>query len=191
MPLMLYLKAIPMSKVSQIFYVILQDFYSFIYIVTVLHLGLWLILSYFLLRVYGLFLNSFFFIFACGYSVVPAPSFVEKAVVSSLNCLFFVTDQSSIFVWICLLLGSLFLFHLCICLFFHVVVVQSLSCVQLFETPWTVACQASLTVIISQSLLKLMSIESLMPSNHLSHPLLSPSPPAPNPSQHQVYKIEK
>ena len=62
----------------------------------------------------------------------------------------------------------------------------SLSRVQLFETPWTVACQASLTVIISQSLLKLMSIESLMPSNHLSHPLLSPSP-AFYLSQHQGF----
>ena len=42
-----------------------------------------------------------------------------------------------------------------------------LSCVQLFATPWIVARQASLSFIISWSLLKLMSIESLMPSNHL------------------------
>ena len=48
----------------------------------------------------------------------------------------------------------------------HVVVVQSLSHVQLFVTPWTAACQASLSFTISQSLLKLMSIESVMPSNH-------------------------
>ena len=46
-------------------------------------------------------------------------------------------------------------------------VVQSLSHVQLFATPWTAACQASLSITISQSLLKLMSIESVMPSNHL------------------------
>ena len=41
-------------------------------------------------------------------------------------------------------------------------------------TPWTAACQASLSIINSQSLLKLMSIESVMPSNHLilCHPLL-------------------
>ena len=45
--------------------------------------------------------------------------------------------------------------------------VQSLSCVQLFATPWTAACQASLSFTISQDLLKLMSIESVMPSNHL------------------------
>ena len=55
--------------------------------------------------------------------------------------------------------------------------VQSLSCVQLFETPWTAACQASLSITNSQSLLKLISIESVMPSNHLDlcHPLLLPS----------------
>ena len=54
------------------------------------------------------------------------------------------------------------------------VVVQSLSRVQLFETPWTAARQASLSITNSQSLLKLTSIESMMPSNHLilSHPLL-------------------
>ena len=46
-------------------------------------------------------------------------------------------------------------------------VVQSLSHVQLFKTPWTAACQASLSFTISWSLLKLMSIESMMPSNHL------------------------
>ena len=45
--------------------------------------------------------------------------------------------------------------------------VQSLGSVQLFATPWTAACQASLTIINSQSLLKLMSIESVMPYNHL------------------------
>ena len=54
------------------------------------------------------------------------------------------------------------------------VVVQSLSRVQLFVTPWTAAHQASLSFTISQSLFRLMSIESLMPSNHLilCHPLL-------------------
>ena len=45
--------------------------------------------------------------------------------------------------------------------------VQSLSHVQLFASPWTAAHQASLSITISQSLLKLMSIESVMPSNHL------------------------
>ena len=54
--------------------------------------------------------------------------------------------------------------------------VQSLSCVQLFVTPWTAALQASLSITNSQSLLKLMSIESVMPSNHviLCHPHLLP-----------------
>ena len=45
--------------------------------------------------------------------------------------------------------------------------VQFLSCVQLFPTPRTVALQASLSITNSRSLLKLMSIESVMPSNHL------------------------
>ena len=49
----------------------------------------------------------------------------------------------------------------------RIVVVQLLSLVQLFMTPWTAARQASLSFTISQSLLKLMSIESVMPSNHL------------------------
>ena len=50
---------------------------------------------------------------------------------------------------------------------FHVVVVRSLSCFRLFVTPLTAACQSSLSFIICRSLLKLISIESLMPSNHL------------------------
>ena len=52
--------------------------------------------------------------------------------------------------------------------------VQSLSHVQLFATPWTTACQPSLSITNSWSLLKLMSIESVKPSNHLilCHPLL-------------------
>ena len=45
--------------------------------------------------------------------------------------------------------------------------VQSLSCIRLFVTPWTAAHQASLSITNSQSLPKLMSIESMMPSNHL------------------------
>ena len=56
--------------------------------------------------------------------------------------------------------------------------IQSLSRVQLFVTPWTAAPQASLSITKSQSLLTLMSIESVMPSNHpiLHRPLLlSPS----------------
>ena len=54
------------------------------------------------------------------------------------------------------------------------IVVQLLSCVLLFAIPWTAACQASLSFTMFWSLLKLMSIESVMPSNHFSlrHPLL-------------------
>ena len=54
--------------------------------------------------------------------------------------------------------------------------VQSLSCVQPFVTPWTEAHQASLSITNSRSLLRLMSIETVMPSNHLilCSPLLLP-----------------
>ena len=54
--------------------------------------------------------------------------------------------------------------------------VESLSRVPLFATPWTAVHQASLSITSSRSLLKLMSIESVMPSNHLiRQPLLPPS----------------
>ena len=52
---------------------------------------------------------------------------------------------------------------------------QSLNRVRLFVTPWTAAHQASLSITSSQSLLKLMSIESVMPSNHLLLASISPS----------------
>jgi len=54
------------------------------------------------------------------------------------------------------------------------VVVQLFCLVQLFVTPWIAACQGCLSFTISQSILKLMSIDSVMPSNHLvlCHPLL-------------------
>ena len=55
-----------------------------------------------------------------------------------------------------------------------VAVLQSFSRVLLFVTPWTAGCQASLSFTISRSLLKLMAIELVMPSNHLilCHPFL-------------------
>ena len=56
---------------------------------------------------------------------------------------------------------------LCFIVRIYFLVVQSLSHVQLFATPWTVARQASLSITNAGSLLKLMSIESVMPSNHL------------------------
>ena len=60
--------------------------------------------------------------------------------------------------------------------FFLISSVQLLSRVWLFATPWIAACQASLSITNSQSLLKLISIESVMPSNHLilCHPLILP-----------------
>ena len=58
--------------------------------------------------------------------------------------------------YICIYFSSLFCYHF--------TSVQSLSCVRLLATPWTAACQASLSITNSQSLLKLMSIELVMPS---------------------------
>ena len=65
--------------------------------------------------------------------------------------------------------------YLFIYIYIQIFVFQLLSHVQLFETPWTAAYQAPLSFTISQKLFKLMSIESVMPSNHLilCHPLSS------------------
>ena len=64
----------------------------------------------------------------------------------------------------------------------YIISVQSLSCVWLFVTPWTAARQAFLSITNSRNLLKLMSIELVMPSNHLilCRPLLllPPIPPS-------------
>ena len=61
-------------------------------------------------------------------------------------------------------------------LYLFVCSVQSLSHVRIIATPWTAACQASLSITNSRRLLKLMSIELVTPSNHLilCHPLLLP-----------------
>ena len=72
---------------------------------------------------------------------------------------------------------------------YRIPVVQLLSHVWLFSSPWTEACQASLFFTISQRLFKLMSIESVMPSNHFI--LSSPSPPAFNLSQHQSFLMSQ
>ena len=78
----------------------------------------------------------------------------------------------------CILFTSYIIFHSIIFFFlmdpFLLSLVQSLSHVWLFATPWTAACQASLSTTNCQSLLRLISIESVMPSNHLIlyHPLL-------------------
>ena len=63
---------------------------------------------------------------------------------------------------------------MCVCVCMLSCLVQLLSCVQLFVTPWTAAHQASLSITNSWSLLNLMSIASVMPSNHLilCHPLV-------------------
>ena len=73
--------------------------------------------------------------------------------------------------------------------------VQSLSCVRLFVTPWIAARQASLSITNSQSLPKLMSIESVMPSSHLilCHPLLllPPIPPSIGVFSNSSYEVAK
>ena len=68
---------------------------------------------------------------------------------------------------ICLTMVIYFFLFLYISSDFCFVVIQLLNCVWLFATPWTTACQDSLSFNIFWSLLKLMSIESLMLSNHL------------------------
>ena len=70
--------------------------------------------------------------------------------------------------------------NLFVYLWFQFSSVQSLSCIWLFVNPWTAACQASIPIANSQSLLKLMSIELVVPSNHLilCRPLLLQSFPA-------------
>ena len=67
------------------------------------------------------------------------------------------------YMWACM--------YMSLCIF---VVIQSLSHVRLFAIPWTASCQASMYFTVSQSLLKFMSIESVMPSNHFIyyHPVL-------------------
>ena len=69
--------------------------------------------------------------------------------------------------------------------------VQSLSHIRLFVTPWTAARQASLSITNSQSLLKLMSIELVMPSNHLilCRPLLFPTSIFPSKIEGKAYGV--
>ena len=69
-----------------------------------------------------------------------------------------------------------------------VIVVQSLSHVEFFVIPWSAAHQASLSFTISWSLHRLMSIELMMPSNHLSS--VTPSLPALNIFQHEDFSSE-
>ena len=72
-------------------------------------------------------------------------------------------------------------YHICICILLTSMCAELLSHVWLFATPWIAACQASLSITDSQNPLKLVSIESVMPSSHLilcrSLLLLPPIPP--------------
>ena len=89
----------------------------------------------------------------------------SRYLLTSYFCIPIPCDEKDIFLFLVLVLEGLEVF---------ISSVQSLSRVWTFVTPWTTACQASLSITNSQGLLKLMSIESVMPSNHLilCHPLL-------------------
>ena len=102
--------------------------------------------------------------FLCGkllnYSFNPFVMSVEVLIFT------WVSFASCVFLSICLLCGS-YLHFQHVAFSCYSLVSQSLSCIQLFATPWTAARQASLTITNSRSLLKFMPIESVMPSNHL------------------------
>ena len=92
---------------------------------------------------------------------------------NSRHCMNPITYLPSLYYQMSKILNFAFLqWIFCICIFFHTKIicfgsVQSLSCVWLFTTPWTTARQASLSITNSGSLLKLIPIKSVMPSNHL------------------------
>jgi len=100
---------------------------------------------------------------------VPTVYLLWKNVYSGLLPFF----KLGCFLFVSMLSCLSYLYTLAIKLFSSV---QSVSRVWLFVIPWTAACQASLSITISRSLLKLMSIESVMPSKHLilCRPLLLP-----------------
>ena len=89
------------------------------------------------------------------WNIPPSPSPTESKrlfYIQQKACIFFHVEQYQ---------------KLCCAMLSHFSSVQSLSHVWLFATPWIAACQASLSITNSQSLLKLMSIELVMPSSHL------------------------
>ena len=114
----------------------------------------------------GLKIRVNFGLLSCVYVLINVMSFAFSLPFSSLSCT---------------IILKLFLSDLL--LFFQVSVSSVVQlCQTLCETPWTAALQASLFITISQSLLKLMSVESVMPTNHLilCRPLLllPPGPPS-------------
>ena len=100
--------------------------------------------------------------------------FLFPEITVSLNLEFIIPMQINYYYYINKYQVAYYWLHIIIEL--YIVVIQSLSPVQFLVTPWTAAHQASLPFTISLSFLKLMSIESVMPSNHLivCHPLLLP-----------------
>ena len=109
------------------------------------------------------------------FKMVTVSRFPRKVTSHSFRvlCILFLI-QEEVFIWINNIYTSSGQSHILNPLISDLSVVQLLSHVRLFETPWTAAHQASLSFAISQSLLKLLSIEWVMLSNHLilCHPLL-------------------
>ena len=109
-------------------------------------------------------LSILYFYYLISYEKISKKCKKKKSLSDNSN-IYFILELES--------LDSLFPYELSSFSFIQFLV-HSLSRVQLFVIPWTAALQASLSITSSWSLLKLMSIESVMPSNHLllCHPLL-------------------
>ena len=108
----------------------------------------------------------------------------------SIMMIIYVNKNICVYMYVCMYgsikksLLSFLMFSLATTLSFSLLFGHSIVSVLLFVSPWTAVCQASLSFTISQTLLKLMSIESVIPSNHLIL-CWPPSPPALNLSQNQ------
>ena len=108
-------------------------------------------------------------------TVIKSPPFTKFCLLSPLSSVVDMSLQPSVPPFRSIAL-SLYTNSWLLLLLFTLSSVQPLSCFQLFVTPWTAVHQVSLSITNPQSLLKLMSIESVMPSNHLilCRPLLLP-----------------
>ena len=111
----------------------------------------------------------------CSSEVIPT-------ILSSSSLVHFSVSDIVLMIPYRVFLISAIMFFVSPCFLILLSSVQLLSCVRLFVTPWIAACQASLSITNSQSSLRLMSIESVMPSSHLilGRPflLLPPIPPS-------------
>ena len=118
--------------------------------------------------------RSKFSFFVCWCPIVPAPLVRRLSFVYWIALHLGKKYQFSSHVWVYFWISTLLHWSVCLSTCQHHTIgwcqfssLQSLSCVWLFVTPWIVALQASRSTANSQSLLKLMSIKLVMPSNHL------------------------